>query len=278
MSRNIAIKVQDKLYDLSEENNYKDNVNYITVNDEDGVKILRHSLAHVMAAALKQIDPNIKFAIGPAIENGFYYDIQSEEQFSTDDLESIENIMKNLIKENLKFSRSVITKQQAIAHFKKLGQDFKVEIIEAIEDDNVSMYQVGDFLDLCRGPHLPSTNYIPLDAFKLTKVAGAYWRGDSTKPMLQRIYGIAFANKKQLNEHIKMLEEAKMRDHRKLGQELGLFHLDDVAPGSVFWLPNGNILFNLVKDYIASVMKRYNYKIVKTPQLLNQSLWETSGH
>lgn len=278
MSRNIAIKVQDKLYDLSEENKYKENINYITVNDEDGIKILRHSLAHVMAAALKQIDPNMKFAIGPAIENGFYYDIQSEKQFSTDDLEYIENIMKDLIKKDLKFFRSVTTKQQAIEHFKKLEQDFKVEIIEAIEDDNVSMYQVGDFLDLCRGPHLPSTNYIPIDAFKLTKVAGAYWRGDSNKPMLQRIYGVAFSNKKQLNEYMKMLEEAKMRDHRKLGQELDLFHLDDVAPGSVFWLPNGNVLFNIVKDYIASVMKRYNYKIVKTPQLLNQSLWETSGH
>ncbi|MBR1944493.1 MAG: threonine--tRNA ligase [Alphaproteobacteria bacterium] len=278
MSKNIAIKVHDKLYDLSEENNFNDNINYITINDEDGVKILRHSLAHVMAAALKQIDPNIKFAIGPAIEHGFYYDIQSDKQFSIDDLESLENIMKELIKNDLKFSKSVITKQKAIEHFKKLGQDFKVEIIENIEDDTVSMYQVGDFLDLCRGPHLPSTKFIPIDAFKLTKVAGAYWRGDSSKPMLQRIYGIAFANKKQLNEHLKMLEEAKLRDHRKLGQELELFHLDDVAPGNVFWLPNGNILFNLVKDYIASVMKKYNYRLVKTPQLLNKSLWETSGH
>ena len=278
MIKNIAIKVQDKLYDLSEESNYKDNLQYITVDDEDGIKILRHSLAHVMAAALQKIDPNIQFAIGPSIDNGFYYDIKSEKQFSTDDLESIENIMKDLIKEDLKFTKSVITKTQAIEHFNKLGQEFKVEIIESIDADTVSMYQVGDFLDLCRGPHVPSTKFIPIDSFKLTKVAGAYWRGDSNNPMLQRIYGIAFANKKQLNAHIKMLEEAKMRDHRKLGQELGLFHLDDVAPGNVFWLPNGNILFNLVKDYIASVMTRYNYKLVKTPQLLNKSLWETSGH
>ena len=278
MSKNIAININNKLYDLSEEINYKDNCQYITVNDEDGIKILRHSLAHVMAAALKKIDPNIQFAIGPAIEHGFYYDIKSEKQFSTDDLEVIENIMKDIIKEDLKFTRSVISKSEAIEHFKKLGQDFKVEIIEAIEDNKVSMYKVGDFLDLCRGPHVPSTKFIPIDSFKLTKVAGAYWRGDSTKPMLQRIYGVAFPDKKQLKKHLKILEEAKLRDHRKLGPELGLFHLDDVAPGNVFWLPNGNILFNLVKDYIASVMARYNYKIVKTPQLLNKSLWETSGH
>ena len=169
MSKNIAIKVQDKLYDLSEENNYKDNLQYVTVDDEDGIKILRHSLAHVMAAALQKIDPNIQFAIGPSIENGFYYDIKSEKQFSTDDLESIENIMKDLIKEDLKFTRSVITKTEAIKHFKKLGQEFKVEIIESIDADTVSMYQVGDFLDLCRGPHVPSTKFIPIDSFKLTK-------------------------------------------------------------------------------------------------------------
>lgn len=278
MSKNIAIKVADTVCDLSEEINHKDNYQYVTTDDEDGLKILRHSLAHVMAAALQKIDPNMQFAIGPAIDNGFYYDIKSEKQFSIDDLEAIETIMKDLIKEDLKFTRTVINKNEAIEHFKKLGQEFKVEILESIDANTVSMYKVGEFLDLCRGPHVPSTKYIPIDCFKLHKVAGAYWRGDSNNPMLQRIYGIAFSDKKQLKAHLKMLEEAKLRDHRKLGQELELFHLDDVAPGNVFWLPNGNILFNLVKDYISSIMKRYNYKLVKTPQLLNKSLWETSGH
>ena len=279
MSKNsIAKSINGQIVDLCVKHQDSDQVKYIALNDLDGIKILRHSLAHIMAAALKKLDPSMQFAIGPAIDNGFYYDIKSTREFSADDLQSIEELMRELIKQDLKFSRTVIARTEAIEHFKKLGQEFKVEILESIEADTVSMYQVGDFLDLCRGPHLPSSKFIPLDSFKLTKVAGAYWRGDSNRPMLQRIYGVAFASKKELDNYFKVLEEAQMRDHRKLGPELSLFHIDEVAPGNIFWLPKGHVLFNLVKEYIASIMKRYNYKLVNTPQLLNKSLWETSGH
>lgn len=272
----VAIKINGNISDLVQHSE-KDG-ELISINSEDGVKILRHSLAHIMATALQKIDPDIKFAIGPAIDNGFYYDFQSSKEFSTDDLKIIEEIMRDIIRQKLKFTRSEVSREKAIELFKNKNQPYKVEILENIDAETVSLYQDGDFLDLCRGPHLPSSEYIPTDCFKLNKVAGAYWRGDSNRPMLQRIYGVAFANKKELNAYCKMLEEAQMRDHRKLGVELELFHVDEVAPGNVFWLPKGQVLYDTLQKYIAGVMQKYGYKLVKTPQLLNKSLWETSGH
>lgn len=272
----VAIRINGELCDLG--NHSVVDGELVSLYSDDGVKILRHSLAHIMATALQKIDSNIKFAIGPAIDNGFYYDVESTKEFSTDDLEKIEEMMRELIKQDLKFTRTEISKKDAIELFKSKSQTYKVEILEGIDANTVSMYQVGDFLDLCRGPHLPSSSFIPTDCFKLNKVSGAYWRGDSNRPMLQRIYGIAFANKKELKTYLKMLEEAQMRDHRKLGVELDLFHVDEVAPGNVFWLPKGQTLYNTVQNYIAGVMNNYGYKLVKTPQLLNKVLWETSGH
>ena len=272
----IAIKMNGEIVDLGLHSE-KDG-ELVSIHSEDGAKILRHSLAHIMATALQKIDPEIKFAIGPSIDNGFYYDLQSLKEFSSDDLTEIEELMRELIKQDLKFTRSEISRIDAIELFKNKNQPYKVEILESIDADTVSLYQVGDFLDLCRGPHIPSSGYIPVDCFKLNKVAGAYWRGDSKRPMLQRIYGVAFPNKKELKAYCKMLEEAQMRDHRKLGVELDLFHVDEVAPGNVFWLPKGQVLYDTLQKYIANIMQNYGYKLVKTPQLLNKSLWETSGH
>lgn len=275
----LAATVNGTTTDLSTTLHDEDTVTLLTYQDPDGLAVLRHSLAHVMAKAIiDNFDADAKLAIGPSIEDGFYYDILSSRSFSTEDLPAIEEKMREIIRQNLPFVRSTMPKQDAIAHFKSAGQKYKVELVEDIDDAHVSIYDVGGFLDLCRGPHVPSTGYIPLDAFKLTSVAGAYWRGNSKNDMLQRIYGVAFADKKSMASHFKLLEEAQARDHRKLGVELELFHLDDVAPGNVFWLKNGCILFNLVKDYITQVIRRHDYFLVQTPQLLNRSLWETSGH
>ena len=274
----IAAKVNGILSDLSVKLNDKDTVILITTKDEEGLEILRHSTSHVLAKAILEIDPKAKLAIGPSIENGFYYDIYSEKTFSVDDLPLIEQKMKEIIQQDIPFIRSETTKSDAMEYFKSREQKYKLELIEAIDAENVGIYSLGDFSDLCRGPHIPSTKHIPQDAFKLTSVAGAYWRGDSKNDMLQRIYGTVFATKKELEAHFKLLEEAQARDHRKLGPELEIFHLDDVAPGNVFWLKNGCILFNLIKDYITSVIRKHDYFLVQTPQLMNRSLWETSGH
>ena len=275
----LVAKINGTLLDLSTKLTEKDTITLITYSDSEGIDTLRHSAAHVLAKTiLEYIDPNAKLAIGPSIENGFYYDIKSEKNFSIDDLTSIEEKMKEVINQNISFERSEISKSEAIKYFKSKGEKYKVELIESIESGTVGIYKLGDFMDLCKGPHIPSTGYIPHDAFKLTSVAGAYWRGNSKNDMLQRIYGTVFANKKEMAEHFKMLEEAQARDHRKLGPELDIFHLDDAAPGNVFWLKNGTILFNLIKDYIAKVIKKHDYYLVQTPQLMNKSLWETSGH
>jgi threonyl-tRNA synthetase len=255
-----------------------DVVEFVTANDPEGLAILRHSIAHVLAAALFEIDPNIKFAIGPAVDSGFYYDVMSDRTFSTDDLELIEEKMWDIVKRNLPFKRSSMTKNEAIKYFADRSQKYKVELIEGLDVDEVGIYSVGDFVDLCRGPHIPSTGVIPRGAFKLTAVAGAYWRGDSKNDMLQRIYGVAFGTKSEVQAYCTMIEEAKARDHRKLGPDLGIFHIDESAPGSIFWLQDGYILYNLLKDYITEVIRRYGYYLVQTPQLLNRSLWETSGH
>lgn len=274
----LAAKINDKLVDLSTKLNENDNVILITYADQEGIDILRHSTAHVLAKAVLSIDPKAKLAIGPSIDNGFYYDIKSEKDFSIDQLPLIEQKMKEIIAENLPFIRSEMTKSEAVEYFKSKDQKYKLELIEAIDSDKVGIYTIGDFSDLCRGPHIPTTGCISSEAFKLTSVAGAYWRGDNKNDMLQRIYGTVFPTKKELTAYFNLLEEAQARDHRKLGPELGLFHLDDVAPGNVFWLKNGCILFNLIKDYITSVIRKHGYFLVQTPQLMNKSLWETSGH
>ncbi|GHT88623.1 threonine--tRNA ligase [Alphaproteobacteria bacterium] len=240
--------------------------------------ILRHSTAHILAAALFEIDRDIEFAIGPSVENGFYYDIKSKKTFSPENLAHIEDKMREIISRNLDFERIEISKNKAKEIFSANHQYYKLEILDSIPDDTVSIYKFGEFVDLCRGPHIKNSSFIPSDAFKLTAVAGAYWRGDSSNDMLQRIYGTAFFDKKSMESYFNMLEEAQLRDHRKLGVDLDLFHIDEQSPGSVFWLKNGFVLFNLVKNYIADVIKKYGYFLVQTPQLLNRSLWEISGH
>lgn len=274
----LAAKINDKLVDLTTQLHENDKVILITYADQEGLDILRHSTAHVLAKAILAIDPKAKLAIGPSIENGFYYDIKSEKDFSVDELPLIEQKMKEIIASDLPFIRSEMTKSEAMEYFSLRNQKYKLELIESIDSEKVGIYTLGDFSDLCRGPHIPSTGYISSEAFKLTSLAGAYWRGDSKNDMLQRIYGTVFPTKKEIDSYFTLLEEAQARDHRKLGPELGIFHLDDVAPGNVFWLKNGCILFNLVKDYITSVIRRHGYFLVQTPQLMNKSLWETSGH
>lgn len=276
--KTLAANINGTLTDLTTKLNANDTVTLITTGDSEGLQILRHSAAHILAASILEIDPKAKLAIGPSIENGFYYDIKSERIFSVDELGIIEEKMSEIIKKNLPFEKNLISKSDAIAYFEKNNQQYKVELIQDIPDDKVGMYKIGEFSDLCKGPHIPSTGFLPADAFKLTSVAGAYWRGDSNKDMLQRIYGTAFFNKKDMKAYFTMLEEAQARDHRKLGPELEIFHLDDAAPGNVFWLKNGAVLFNLIKDYLTKVIKKHKYYLVKTPQILNRSLWETSGH
>ena len=277
--KTLAVKVNGTTTDLTTTLTDKDTITLITYQDPEGLEVLRHSTAHIMAKAIKDcIDSDAKFAIGPSIENGFYYDIMTNQTLSIEDLSKIEGRMKEIVKEDIPFEKSSMSKAEAIEYFKSRNQKYKVEIIEGIDAEMVSIYKLGDFVDLWRGPHVSSTRYIPHDAIKLTSVAGAYWRGDSKNDMLQRIYGTVFPTKKETEAYFKLLEEAQARDHRKLGPELDIFHLDDVAPGNVFWLKNGCILFNLVKDYITKVIRKHGYFLVQTPQLMNKSLWETSGH
>lgn len=277
--KTLVAKINGTLRDLTTKLTENDTITLLTYQDPEGLEVLRHSTSHVMAKAiLDSIDSDAKLAIGPSIENGFYYDILTNKTLSIEDLPALEEKMREIIKQDLPFERSEMPKAEAIEYFKARNQKYKVELVEAIESDTVGIYKVGDFIDLCRGPHIPSTKYIPHDAFRLTSVAGAYWRGDNKNDMLQRIYGSVFATKKDMEAYFKLLEEAQARDHRKLGPELDIFHLDDVAPGNVFWLKNGCILFNLIKDYITKVIRKHDYFLVQTPQLMNRSLWETSGH
>ena len=275
----VATKINGTTTDLTTTLTDKDTVTLLTYQDAEGLEVLRHSTAHVMAKAILDcIDKDAKLAIGPAIENGFYYDMMLGRTLTTEDLPKIESKMKEIIKQDLSFEKSSMRKSEAQEYFKSRGQKYKVELIAGIDAETVSIYKLGDFIDLCRGPHVPSTKYIPIEAIKLTSVAGAYWRGNSKNDMLQRIYGTVFPSKKETDAYFKMLEEAQARDHRKLGVELEIFHLDEVAPGNVFWLKNGTIIFNLIKDYITKVIRKHNYFVVQTPQLMNKSLWETSGH
>jgi threonyl-tRNA synthetase len=249
----------------------------ITERDEEGLEIIRHSTAHLLAQAVKQLFPSAQVTIGPMIEDGFYYDFAFERPFTPDDLKAIEEKMGELVKADIPLTRSTQGRDEAVAFFRGLGEDYKAEIIEDIPaDQTLSLYQQGEFIDLCRGPHVPSTGC--LKAFKLMKVAGAYWRGDSRNEMLQRIYGTAWKDKKELKAYLYRLEEAEKRDHRKIGKAQDLFHTQEEAPGMVFWHNKGWQIYLTVQEYIRDKLRGHGYQEVHTPQVLDRSLWEKSGH
>ena len=273
----IAAKINGKLVDLNHGLKNDDKVEIITADSEDGIEIIRHSTAHVMAQAVKRIYGNVKLAIGPTIKNGFYYDFDLDISLTQDDLKKIEDEMNKIINEDLKFKRDDVSKEEALKIMSEKGEYYKVELINALdESEKISLYEQGDFTDLCRGPHIPSTKFIK--AFKLTSVAGAYWRGSEKNKMLQRIYGVAFSSKKELEKYLNMIEEAKKRDHRKLGRELKLFEIMDEGPGFPFFLPKGVILKNILIDYWRKLHNEAGYVEIETPIMLNKELWIKSGH
>ncbi|WP_207063771.1 threonine--tRNA ligase [Motiliproteus sp. SC1-56] len=273
----LAGKVDGELVDTSHVIEQDAQLAIVTVRDEEGLDVVRHSCAHLMAMAVQELFPGAQVTIGPVIENGFYYDFAYERAFTPEDLQKIEKRMKELAKANLPVARSLMSRDEAVAFFKEKGEDYKVQIIQDIPgNQTLSFYQQGEFIDLCRGPHVPSTGHIK--AFKLMKVAGAYWRGDSNNEMLQRIYGTAWSDKKALKAYLHRLEEAEKRDHRKLGKRLGLFHTQEEAPGMVFWHPHGWIIYQAVEQYMRSVLDKAGYQEIKTPQVVDRVLWEKSGH
>ncbi len=275
----LAINVNGTLQDLSTPITTDATVTIITGKDKEGLHILRHTCSHVMAQAVKELWPDVQVTIGPAIENGFYYDFSRKEPFTTEDFAKIEEKMHEIVKRDEKLERIVMPRNEAIKFFKDLGENYKAEIIEDLpESETISLYRQGNFTDLCRGPHVPSTGKIG-DAFKLMKVAGAYWRGDSTKEMLQRIYATAWASKKELDEYITMMEEAAKRDHRKLGREMDLFHFEpEYAPGAVFWHDKGYKIYRKLIEYMRNRQEHNGYIEISTPRVMDRVLWETSGH
>ncbi len=273
----LAAEINGKQTDLHSPVMESSKVDFISVNTPKGLEILRHSTAHIMAQAVKELFPEVKVTIGPAIADGFYYDFDSPRPFTPDDLEKIEVRMKEIIKSKLPFRKVVLPKEEAIQFFRELGENYKVELIEGIEAEEVNLYSQGNFTDLCRGPHIPSSGSVK--AFKLTKVAGAYWRGDERNRMLQRIYGTAFPSKEELKRYLELLEEAKRRDHRKLGKELDLFSISDEAgPGMVIWHPKGAMLRYLIEEFERKEHLKRGYQMVVGPQILKRELWEKSGH
>ena len=273
----LAGKVNGELVDASFVIEDDAAVSIITGNDEEGLEVIRHSTAHLLAQATQMLYPEAQVTIGPVIDNGFYYDFAYKDGFSEADLAKIEKNMAKLVKQNLKIERSEMDRDEAIEFFKSKGEHYKAEIIESIPQGEVlSLYQQGDFIDLCRGPHVPST--AKLKAFKLMKLAGAYWRGDSNNEMLQRVYGTAWATKEDLDTHLHRLEEAEKRDHRKIGKTQDLFHMQEEAPGMVFWHEKGWTLYQIVEQYMRQVFRDNDYKEVHTPQLIDRTLWEKSGH
>ncbi|WP_444917718.1 threonine--tRNA ligase [Microbulbifer sp. JMSA003] len=253
------------------------NLAIITDRQPEGLEVIRHSTAHLLAQAVKQLYPTAQVTIGPVIENGFYYDFAYERQFTPEDLEKIEKRMEVLAKEDITVSRRLMPRKEAVKYFREMGEEYKAEIIDSIpSDEDISLYRQGDFEDLCRGPHVPSTGR--LKAFKLTKVAGAYWRGDSSNEMLTRVYGTAWANKKELKAYLRRIEEAEKRDHRKLAKKFDLFHIQEEAPGMVFWHPNGWTIYSTIEQYMRRRQREFGYKEIKTPQLVDFSLWRKSGH
>lgn len=273
----LAGKVNGKLVDTSHLIEEDAELAIITSRDDEGLEIIRHSCAHLMANAVQNLFPEAQVTIGPVIENGFYYDFAYERPFTPDDLEAIEKEMQRLAAEDIPVERSVLSREDAVALFNRMGEAYKVEIIESIPgEEALSFYSQGDFIDLCRGPHIPSTGHIK--AFKLMSVAGAYWRGNSNNAMLQRIYGTAWQDKKALANYLHLLEEAERRDHRKLGKKLNLFHFQEEAPGMVFWHPHGWKIYQIIKRYMQELFENNGYQEINTPQLVDYSLWDKSGH
>jgi threonyl-tRNA synthetase len=273
----IAGKVDGKVVDVYAPVSDGAKVEIVTPKTEAGIDTIRHSTAHLMAMAVQELFPGTQVTIGPVIEHGFYYDFGADRPFTDDDLRRIEEKMQEIVQRDLPVKREVWSRDEAIAQFEKMGEQYKVEIIKGIPgDEPLSVYRQGEWFDLCRGPHVPSTGR--LGAFKLTSVAGAYWRGDSRNAMLQRIYGTAWADKDQLEAHLKQQEEAKARDHRKLGKELDLFHFHPFAPGAAFWTPAGTTVYQTLSQYMREMALANGYVEIKTPLLFNKGLWEISGH
>ena len=273
----IAGKINGKLVDTSDLIKDDSDLSIVTEKDADGLEIIRHSSAHLLAHAVKELFPGAQVTIGPVIENGFYYDFSYKRPFTLDDLQAIEIRMSEISKDSLKIERKVLERSEAIKFFKDQNEHYKAQIIEAIPgNEEVSLYSQGSFTDLCRGPHVPVTS--KLKVFKLMKVAGAYWRGDSNNEMLQRIYGTAWTKKEDQDAYLLRLEEAEKRDHRRLGKQLDLFHIQEEAPGMVFWHPKGWSLWQQIEQYIREILKENFYQEIRTPQVLDKSLWERSGH
>ncbi|QKK02773.1 MAG: threonine--tRNA ligase [Pseudomonadota bacterium] len=273
----LAGEVEGRLVDTGHAIDHDTSLRIITARDEEGVEILRHSTAHLLAQAVKRLFPETQVTIGPVIEHGFFYDFARDEPFRPEDLERIEQEMARIVAEDIAVEREVMERDEAVEFFRQQGEEYKARIIEDIPaDETLSLYRQGDFVDLCRGPHVPSTG--KLGAFKLTKLAGAYWRGDSDNEMLQRIYGTAWADKKQLKAHLRRLEEAEKRDHRKLGAKLDLFHTQPEAPGMVFWHDRGWRIYLAIQHYVRERLQQAGYQEVHTPSVVDRSLWEKSGH
>lgn len=273
----LAGKVDGQLVDTSYVIEGDVALSIVTAREAEGVEVLRHSCAHLMAMAVQQLFPGTQVTIGPVVDNGFYYDFDCERPFTSEDLEKIETKMYELAKADYPVARSLMSRDEAVAFFDKLGEKYKVEIIGSIpSNEPLSFYQQGEFIDLCRGPHVPSTG--KLQAFKLMKVAGAYWRGDAKNKMLQRIYGTCWGSKQDLKDYLHRLEEAEKRDHRKIGKRLDLFHTQEEAPGMVFWHPNGWTLYQVLEQYMRNVQRQNGYLEIKTPQVVDRVLWEKSGH
>ncbi|WP_058021729.1 threonine--tRNA ligase [Pseudohongiella spirulinae] len=273
----LAGRVNGSLVDTSYRIDVDTDLAIVTDRDDEGLEIIRHSCAHLMAQAVQRLFPEAQVTIGPVIEDGFFYDFAFERAFTPEDLEQIEKAMSDIVKENLPVSREVMSRDDAIAMFEEMGEKYKVQIIRDIPgDEELSFYRQGDFIDLCRGPHVPNTG--KFKAFKLTSVAGAYWRGDSNNEMLQRIYGTAWPDKKQLADYLFRLEEQQKRDHRKIGKKLDLFHFQEEAPGMVFWHPKGWTIYQEIQHYMQKLQNEHGYQEIRTPQLVDYTLWEKSGH
>ncbi|EEK78988.1 threonine--tRNA ligase [Bacillus cereus] len=273
----VAGKVNEQLYDLRRNIEENAEVEIVTIDSNEGVEIARHSAAHILAQAVKRMYGNVNLGVGPVIENGFYYDMDLPSSVNVEDLPKIEKEMKKIISENINIERVEVSREEAAKLFQEMNDGLKLELLEAIpNEESVTLYKQDEFVDLCRGPHLPSTGY--LKAFQLTNVSGAYWRGDSNNQVLQRIYGVAFSSQKALEEYLHFVEEAAKRNHRKLGNELELFMFSEEAPGMPFYLPKGQIIRNELEAFLRGIQKEYNYQEVRTPFMMNQELWEKSGH
>ncbi len=276
--KTVAMRVNGELADLADQVHDGDAIAFVTREEDAALELIRHDAAHVLAEAVQELWPSTQVTIGPVIENGFYYDFSREEPFSEEDFDAIERKMAEIIDRGAAFTKEVWSRDEAKQVFAAKGENFKVELVDAIpEDQSIKIYKQGQWFDLCRGPHMRTTKDIG-KAFKLTKVAGAYWRGDSNNPVLSRIYGTAWATKEQLDDYLTMVEEAEKRDHRRIGQEMDLFHFQAEAQGSVFWHPKGFTIYNQMEEYIRRKLTRADYKEVKSPQLLDNKLWEKSGH